>query len=77
MPDGKIRITLNALENGDFALNILDNAVEFNPFSFMTKKIKNENDFDIDEISMAMIKSKTKKFMYRKSSGFNSLSVRI
>lgn len=77
MPDGKIRITLNALENGDFALNILDNAVEFNPFSFMTKKIKDENDFDIDEISMAMIKSKTKKFMYRKSSGFNSLSVRI
>ncbi len=77
MPDGKIRITLNALENGDFALNILDNAVEFNPFSFMTKKIKNENDLDIDEISMAMIKSKTKKFMYRKSSGFNSLSVRI
>lgn len=77
MPGGKIRITLNALENGDFALNILDNAVEFNPFSFMTKKIKNENDFDIDEISMSMIKSKTKKFMYRKSSGFNSLSVRI
>ena len=77
MPGGKIRITLNALENGDFALNILDNAVEFNPFSFMTKKIKNENDFDIDEISMTMIKSKTKKFMYRKSSGFNSLSVRI
>ena len=77
MPGGKIRITLNALENGDFALNILDNAVEFNPFSFMTKKIKNENDFDIDEISMTMIKSKTKKLMYRKSSGFNSLSVRI
>lgn len=77
MPGGKIRITLNALENGDFALNILDNAVEFNPFSFMTKKIKNENDFDIDEISMTMIKSKTKKFMYRKSSGFNSLSVKI
>lgn len=77
MPGGKIRITLNALENGDFALNILDNAVEFNPFSFMTKKIKNENDFDIDEIGMTMIKSKTKKFMYRKSSGFNSLSVRI
>ena len=38
MPGGKIRITLNALENGDFALNILDNAVEFNPFSFMTKR---------------------------------------
>ena len=43
----------------------------------MKKNIMNDHDFDIDEISMTMIKSKTKKFMYRKSSGFNSLSVRI
>lgn len=75
--DGKIRITLLALENGDFSLNILDNAVEFNPFSFKTGKIETENDFDIDEISMTMIKNKTKKFMYRKCSGFNSLAVQI
>lgn len=75
--DGKIRITLLVLENGDFSLNILDNAVEFNPFSFRSGKIKTENDFDIDEISMTMIKNKTKKFMYRKCSGFNSLAVQI
>lgn len=75
--DGRIRITLLALEDGDFVLNILDNAVDFNPFSFNTRKIETENDFDIDEISMTMIKNKTKKFMYRKCSGFNSLVVQI
>lgn len=75
--NGKIRITLLALENGDFVLNILDNAVEFNPFSFKTNKINSENDFDIDEISMTMIKNKAKKFMYRKCSGFNSLVIQI
>lgn len=77
IPDGKIRITILALKNGEFALNFLDNAVEFNPFSFVTEKIKNENDFNIDEVSMTMIKNATKKFMYHKCAGFNSLAVRI
>ena len=77
IPGGKIRITLLALENGDFALNFLDNAVEFNPFSFVTGKIETENDFNIDEISMTMIKNKTKKLTYHKCGGFNSLAVYI
>lgn len=75
--DGKIRITLLAMEDGDFVVNILDNAVVFNPFSLKTKKIENEKDFDIDEISMMMIRKKTKQFMYRRYNGFNSLVVRI
>ncbi len=75
--DGKIRITLLAMEDGDFVLNILDNAVVFNPFSFRTKRLENEKDFDIDEISMMMIKKKTKQFMHRRYNGFNSLVVRI
>ena len=75
--DGKIRITVSASPDGDFTLHILDNAVEFNPFSFGTKKMHSENDFDIDEVAMAMIKKKAKKFMYRKCSGFNSLVIRI
>ncbi len=77
IPDGKIRITLLALENGDFVLNFLDNAVEFNPLSFMTGKIETENDFNIDEISLTMIKNKTKKLIYHKCGGFNSLAVYI
>ena len=77
VPDGKIRITLLAMEDGDFILNILDNAVVFNPFSLRSKKPGNEKEFDIDEISMMLIKKKTKKFMYRRCNGFNSLVVRI
>ena len=75
--DGKIRITVLALENGDFAVNFLDNAVEFNPFSFVTGKITAESEFNIDEISMTMIKNKTKKMTYHKCGGFNSLAVYI
>ena len=77
VPDGKIRITLLAMEDGDFVLNILDNAVVFNPFSLKSKKNENEKEFDIDEISMMMIKKKTKQFMHRRYNGFNSLVVRI
>jgi hypothetical protein len=75
--DGKIRITLLAMEDGDFVLNILDNAVVFNPFSLRSKRADIEKDFDIDEISMMMIKKKTKQFMHRQYNGFNSLVVRI
>ncbi len=77
VPDGKIRITVLALENGDFAVNFLDNAVEFNPFSFVTGKITAESEFNIDEIGMTMIKNKTKKMTYHKCGGFNSLAVYI
>jgi Na+-driven multidrug efflux pump len=79
VPDGKIRVTLLAMEDGDFVLNVLDNAVVFNPFSLKQKNMEEESefDFDIDEISLMMIKKKSKKFMYRRSSGFNSLVVRI
>ncbi len=77
VPDGKIQITLLAMEEGDFILNILDNAVVFNPFSLRSKKLGNEKEFDIDETSVMLIKKKTKKFMYRRCNGFNSLVVRI
>lgn len=74
---GKIRVTLLSLENGDFMLHILDNAVVFNPFSLKANKADIDKEFDIDEISMMMIKDKTKEFMHRRSQGFNSLVVRI
>lgn len=77
IPDRKIRITLLAMEDGDFILNLLDNAVVFNPFSRKTKEINLNEEIDIDDISMMMIKKKTKKFMYRRCNGFNSLVVRI
>lgn len=77
IPDGKIRITLQALENGDFVLNLLDNAVVFNPFLHKSGNSDADADFNIDNVSMMMIKKKSKEFMYRRCSGFNSLVVRI
>lgn len=77
VPERKIRITLLAMEDGDFVLNLLDNAVVFNPFLQKTKKVDLNEDFDIDDISMMIIKKKSKKFMYRRCNGFNSLVVRI
>ncbi len=75
--DGRIRITLLAMPNGDFILHILDNAVVFDIFSFHPKKEKSPTDFDIDEISMKLIKKNVKTYIYRQSHGFNSLTVRM
>lgn len=76
-PDGKIRITLLAMPNGDFMLHVLDNATEYNPLSKRGKNKADCADFDIDEISVLLIKKKTKKYLYRQCIGFNSLTVRI
>ena len=77
LPDGMIRVTILAMENGDFVINVLDNAVVFNPFSIKAKKANTETDFDIDEVSILMIKKKSKEFMYRRNNGFNSLVIRV
>ncbi len=76
-PDGKIRITLISEPNGDFTLHILDNAIEYNPLSMRVRGKTNRTDFDIDEVSVLLIKKKTKKYLYRQFTGFNSLTVRI
>ena len=75
--DGKIRVTLIAESNGDFTLHILDNAIEYNPLSRRVRGKTNRTDFDIDEVSVLLIKKKTKKYLYRQFTGFNSLTVRI
>lgn len=77
VPDGMIRVTILAMENGDFVLHVLDNAVVFNPFSLKGRKANADTDFDIDEISLLMIKKKSKEFMYRRNNGFNSLVIRV
>ncbi len=76
-PDGKIRVTLLAMPDGDFALNVLDNAVEYDPLSKLVGSKANRADFDIDEVSSLLIKKNTKKYLYRQCIGFNSLTVRM
>lgn len=75
-PDGKIRITLIAMPGGDFTLHVLDNATEYNPLS-AAGRAKRQTDFDIDEVSIILIKKKAKKYLYRQCTGFNSLTVQI
>lgn len=75
--NGKIRITLLYMGNVDFVINILDNAVEFNPFLFVGGKSSSENEFNIDEVSVMMVKNRAKKFMHHKCAGFNSLVVHV
>ncbi len=77
VPNGKIRITLIAAPNGDFTLHVLDNAIEFDPLSRRIRGKANRTDFDIDEVSVLLIKKKTKKYLYRQCTGFNSLTVQI
>lgn len=74
---GRIRVTLNSEENGEFTIRFLDNAVVFNPFSKHAAKVDMDRDFDIDAVSMSIIRRGTKEFMYRRSQGFNSLVVRL
>ncbi len=75
--DGKIRVTLISEPDGDFTLHILDNAIEYDPLSWRVRNKASRTDFDIDEVSVLLIKKKTKKYLYRQCVGFNSLTVRI
>lgn len=77
VPDGRIRVTLLALPNGEFMLQILDNAVTRDFFSLRAKNDAGAGDFDIDEVSMLLIKKNAKTYQYRQCYGFNSLIVRI
>lgn len=77
IPDGKIRVTLIAEESGDFTLHVLDNAVEYNPFSPHTLEETTETELGIDEISLLLLNSNTRKYLHRQFNGFNSLAVCI
>ncbi len=75
--DGKIRITVNAEDNGDFTVRLLDNAVSYNPFLKKGAKVDLNKDFDVDAVSISVIKKGSREFTYRRSQGFNAVAVRI
>lgn len=76
-PDGYIQLTLVACEGGGFQLHVRDNAAGFDPFSLVTEKVGEQNDFDMDAIGMLMVKKQAKSFFYRRYQGFNTLVVSI
>lgn len=79
-PDGGeyIQLTLISGETGIFELHIRDNAITFNPFDMITKKVDiNDNDTELDSLGILMIKNKAQDFFYRRYQGFNTLTVRV
>lgn len=76
--DMYILITIIALEDGDFRLCIRDNALEFNPFALMTKRVDIEDGDDaLNGLGIMMVKSKAKEFHYRRYLNFNTLIISV
>ncbi|MEI6101615.1 MAG: MATE family efflux transporter, partial [Eubacteriales bacterium] len=73
-----IQLTLIANGDGIFELHVRDNAILFNPFDMITKKVDIEDsERELDSLGMLMIKNKSKDFFYRRYQGFNTLTVKV
>ena len=73
-----IQLTLIAGENGMFELHIRDNAITFNPFDMITKKVDiDDSERDLDSLGILIIKNKAQDFFYRRYQGFNTLTVKV
>ena len=74
--DEYIQLTLCFEENGTVALHIRDNAVDFNPFAMKTGR-DYENEENLASLGIQMVKTKSKRFFYRRYAGFNTLTVEV
>ncbi len=74
--DEYIQLTLCFEPDGVVILHLRDNAVSFNPFDMKTGR-----DYDDEEnlasLGIQMVKSKAKRFFYRRYAGFNTLTVEV
>ena len=74
--DEYIQLTICFEEDGTVALHIRDNAVDFNPFAMKTGQ-----DYDDEEnlasLGIQMVKTKSRRFFYRRYAGFNTLTVEV
>ncbi len=77
--DGKIQLTVVAMEDGMFVLHIRDNAVTFNPFGMKKKSLAEmgNGDSEFNALGMDVIKQKAESFYYRRYQGFNTMVVKI
>ncbi len=74
--DEYIQLTVCFEENGTVVLHIRDNAVDFNPFAMKTGQ-NYENEEDLASLGIQMVKTKSKRFFYRRYAGFNTLTVEV
>ena len=74
--DEYIQLSLCFELDGSVTIHLRDNAVDFNPFDMKTGQ-----DYDDDEnlasLGIQMVKSKAKRFFYRRYAGFNTLTVEV
>ena len=74
--DEFIMLSLCIENNGSIVLHFRDNATTFNPFAMKTGQDYDDDD-NLASLGIQMVKNKSKKFFYRKYSGFNTLTVEV
>ena len=74
--DEYIQLTLCCENDGTFVIHIRDNAVSFNPFAMKTGQ-DYEDEENLASLGIQMVKTKAKKFFYRRYANFNTLTVEV
>ena len=74
--DEYIQLTICFEEDGTFAIHMRDNAVSFNPFNMKTGQ-DYEDEEQLASLGIQLVKTKSKKFFYRRYAGFNTLTVEV
>lgn len=74
--DEYIQLTLCFEKDGTVILHLRDNAVSFNPFDMKTGR-DYEDEENLASLGIQMVKSKAKRFFYRRYAGFNTLTVEV
>ena len=74
--DEYIQLTLCFEQDCTVALHIRDNAVNFNPFAMKTGR-DYEDEENLASLGIQMVKTKAKRFFYRRYAGFNTLTVEV
>ena len=74
--DEYIQLTICFEEDGTVALHIRDNAVNFNPFAMKTGR-DYEDAENLASLGIQLVKTKSKRFFYRRYAGFNTMTVEV
>ena len=74
--DEYIQLTFCFENDGTFVIHIRDNAVKFNPFAMRTGHNYDDPEH-LASLGIQMVKTKAKKFFYRRYANFNTLTVEV
>lgn len=74
--DEYIQLTLCFENDGTTVLHMRDNATDFNPFAMNTGQ-DYDNEEHLASLGIQMVKTKAKRFFYRRYAGFNTLTVEV